>query len=110
MFAAVDAADFDKFVSYLTPDVTFRFANAAPLSGRKAVKESLVEFFENFVKLRHDINDIWITDGVAICEQCVTYSKHDGHDVAMPCVNVLKLKGDEIYEYLIYIDLAPLFA
>lgn len=110
MFAAVDSAAIDSFVTYLDPQVRFRFANGDPLIGREAVRESLIEFFKNFQSLRHDINEIWINGDTVICEQTVTYTKHDGSKVSPPCVNILKFKDDLIYEYLIYIDLAPLFA
>lgn len=110
MFGAVDRADIDGFVTYLTPDVTFRFANAQPNIGRGAVRSSLLKFFNNFRTLRHDINEMWVNDNVVICEQTVTYTRNDATRVSMPCVNILKFQGREIGEYLIYIDLAPLFA
>lgn len=110
MFAAVDSAAIDSFVTYLAPQVRFRFANGAPLIGRDAVRLNLIEFFKNFRSLRHDINEIWINGDVVICEQTVTYTRHDGSKVSMPCVNILKFKDALISEYLIYIDLAPLFA
>ena len=37
VFADIDAFDPDKFVAHLTPDATFRFANADPVTGRAAV-------------------------------------------------------------------------
>ena len=110
MFAAVDNAAIDSFATYLAPQVRFRFANGHPLIGREAVQESLIEFFKNFRSLRHDINETWINGDTVICEQTVTYTKHDGSTVSPSCVNILKFRDDLIYEYLIYIDLAPLFA
>ena len=38
IFADIDAFDPDKFVAHLTPEATFRFANADPVTGRAAVK------------------------------------------------------------------------
>ena len=35
VFADIDAFDPDKFVAHLTPDATFRFANADPVTGRE---------------------------------------------------------------------------
>ena len=44
IFADIDAFDPDKFVAHLTPDATFRFANADPVTGRAAVKEAVAVF------------------------------------------------------------------
>lgn len=110
MFATVDRGEIDAFVMYLTPNVRFRFANAEPNLGRGAVRSGLIEFFRNFRTLQHEINDMWVNGNVVLCEQTVTYTRNDDSRVSMPCVNILKFQGPEIAEYLIYIDLSPLFA
>jgi len=40
----------------------------------------------------------------------VTYTRHDGSRVTLPFANVFRLRDDLISEYLIYADLAPLYA
>ena len=40
-FADIDEFDPDKFVAHLTPDVTFRFGNLDPVTGRAAVREAV---------------------------------------------------------------------
>ena len=44
IFADIDGMDADKFISHLTPDVRFRFANMDPAIGHAAVKEGVEGF------------------------------------------------------------------
>ena len=39
IFADIDGMDADKFISHLTPDVRFRFANMDPAIGHAATRD-----------------------------------------------------------------------
>jgi hypothetical protein len=62
IFADIDTFDPARFVAHLTPDVTFRFANAEPTVGRAAAEEALTAFFATIGGLTHHITHVWEFD------------------------------------------------
>jgi ketosteroid isomerase-like protein len=109
-FAAIDALDGDTFVSYLSPDVVFRFGNHDPVKGRQAVKEASEGFWTTIEGLTHHILDIYDDGDTAIAKIDVEYVLKDGRHVTVPNADILKYDGDLISDWQIYIDLAPLFS
>lgn len=110
MFAAADDLDVDNYVGFLARDVYFRFGNAEPISGRKAVREAVGAFFTTIKGLKHTIDQEW-HDGNAIIQQLsVTYTRLDDDTVTIPAVNILRMAGDAVADYRIYVDLAPVYA
>ena len=87
MFAAIDRKDSTVFVGYLTDDAVFRFGSAPAVRGRDAIREAVDGFFEGEV----------------------TYTRLDGTSVTLPFADVFEYEGDQIAEYKIYIDIAPLY-
>ncbi len=110
MFAVADTLDVDNYVTYLAPDVYFRFGNAEPLTGRDAVRDAVGHFFTTIKGLQHTIVQEW-HDGDTIIQQLdVTYTRLDGNKVTLPAVNILRLDNDTVADYRIYVDLAPVYA
>ena len=110
LFRAIDARDAAGFAAFLTPGASFRFGNAAPIVGREAVQAAVHGFFQAIGGCRHRVLQHW-QDGPALAVQGeVTYTRLDRREVTVPFVNVFRLRGALIDEYLIYIDNAPLFA
>lgn len=58
--------------------------------------------------MRHTVLNEWRVDDTIIHELVVTYTRHDGSQVAIPATTIYRLTGDLVSEYQIYIDLAPL--
>ena len=110
IFAAIDAMDAEKFVSYLTPDVRFRFANNEPALGRAAVTEGVEGFWTTIDGLTHHILEIHEVGDTVIAQIDVEYRRKDGKSVTVPNCDVLKFQGDLVGDWQIYIDLAPVFA
>jgi len=110
MFEAADRLDVDGWCSHLSEDVHFRFGNAEPLHGRSAVREAVGQFFAGLKGLRHEILEDWTVDDKVIQQLQVTYTRPDDSQVTIPAVNILRIDGQSIGEYLIYVDLAPLYA
>ncbi len=110
LFRAIDEQNADAFVSFLTPEGTFRFANAPAVKGRAAVHEAVAGFFGAIAGSKHRMIHLWNDgDDVAIHGE-VTYTRKDEKNVTVPFVNVFRMKGDAIDEYLVHVDTAPLFA
>ncbi|HEX2744452.1 MAG TPA: nuclear transport factor 2 family protein [Streptosporangiaceae bacterium] len=110
IFADIDAFDPDKFVAHLTPDATFRFANADPVTGRAAVKEAVAGFFSSIAGLTHHILNVYEVGDIVIAQIDVEYSRQDGKSVTVPNADILVFDGDLVRDWQIYIDVTPVYA
>ncbi|WP_424216149.1 nuclear transport factor 2 family protein (plasmid) [Streptomyces sp. BI20] len=112
IFADIDSRDPDRFVAHLTEDVRFRFGNAPETVGRTAVREAVVAFYDTIAGMRHEPHEVWAipdTD-LTVVRADVTYLRHDGRAVTVPNADFLRSDGRLVHEWLIHIDLAPLYA
>ena len=110
IFADIDAFDPDKFVARLTPDATFRFANADPVTGWAAVKAAVAAFFTTIDGLTHRILNSWDFGETTIVQIDVDYQRKDGKTVTTPNADILIFDGDLVRDWQIYIDVAPVYA
>ena len=110
IFADIDAFDPDKFVARLTPDATFRFANADPVTGRAAVKEAVAGFFSSIAGLTHHILNVYEVGDIVIAQIDVEYRRQDGKSVTVPNADILVFDGDLVRDWQIYIDVTPVYA
>ncbi len=110
IFADIDTLDPDKFVAHLTPDVTFRFGNNDPVTGRAAVREGVAGFFSTISGMSHHILDVYESGETVIAKIDVEYRRPDGKSVTVPNADILVFDGDLVRDWQIYIDLAPVFA
>jgi ketosteroid isomerase-like protein len=110
IFADIDAFDPDKFVAHLTPDATFRFANADPVTGRAAVKEAVAGFFSSIAGLTHHILNVYEVGDTVIAKINVEYRRLDGKSVTVPNADILVFDGDLVSDWQIYIDVTPVYA
>ena len=109
LFAGIDNRDLESFLACLSDDVFFRFGNAPGVKGKTAVGDAVRAFFGSIQALRHDLTETWEQPGVVICHGRVTYTRHDASTLAVPFANILKMDGDLIGEYLIYVDVSGLY-
>lgn len=110
LFNDIDKMDADKFASYLDEDVIFRFGNAPAVTGKKAVRDAVDGFFKSIKGISHKKLRMWLHPDSILYQGIVTYTRHDGTEVTLPYLNVFFLNGEKIKEYLIYIDINPLYA
>ena len=109
LFGAVDANDTERFLGFLTVEASFRFGSAPSVQGREAIREAVDGFFSKIAACHHELARIIAEDNVVICEGDVTYTRHDGTEVALPFANVFELDGELISAYRIYADAGPLY-
>ena len=109
LFASIDAMDTKKFLTFLTDDASFNFGNADPAVGKEAIRKAVSDFFRLINGLRHNILNTWKVDNAIICRGEVTYTKKDDSKITLPFVNIFKMKDNLIKDYLVYIDIGPLF-
>ncbi len=110
LFNDIDKMDADKFAEYLDDDVSFRFGNAPVVTGKKAVRDAVDAFFKSIKKISHKKLRMWLHPDSVLYQGTVTYTRHDSSEVTLPYLNLFFLNGDKIKEYLIYMDINPLFA
>ena len=110
LFAAIDAADADGFLQFLTPDARFRFGSAPVVEGHDAIREAVGGFFGSIAGLSHTVTRTVAEGSTVICEGTVTYTRHDGSTIALPFADVFEVEGGLIADYKIYMDIAPLYA
>ena len=110
VFADVDRMDAKAFASHLADDCRLRFGNADELVGRDAIEESIAGFFTTINGIRHHIVDQWDVDDTTITRLEATYTRKDDRQVTLPAVAVWRHGSDQIKDYRIYVDLAPVYA
>ncbi len=110
LFASIDAKDTARFLSFLTEDGVFRFGNMPDVKGHAAIGQAVDGFFGTIAASRHHLLNVWSVPGHVICQGTVTYTRKDGRTLTLPFLNVFGMRGTLIREYLIYIDVTPLYA
>jgi len=110
IFADIDGMDADKFISHLTPDVRFRFANMDPAIGHAAVKEGVEGFWSTIDGLTHHIQNVFESGDTVIAQIDVEYRRQDGKTVTVPNADILVYDGDLVRDWQIYIDVTPVYA
>ncbi len=109
LFQALDTFDADTFVSFLTDDAVFVFANAEPVRGKPAVRATVAHFFTTIRAIRHDLIETWTLPETVICQGTVTYTRHTGSQLRVPFANIFKMQKGLIQDYLIYVDNSQLY-
>jgi ketosteroid isomerase-like protein len=111
VFAEIDAMDPDAFVAHFAEDGVMRFGNADPITGRDNIRQALSDFFGAIDGLTHHVLDTWQVADTLLARTEVEYLRKDGRRTPrIPNADIATLNGDQITSWLIYIDLAPLFA
>ena len=113
LLAALDAGDIDTALGLLTEDVTFRFGSAEPAVGRAALAGTAAAMAGVVGSMSHEMLAVWTTgapDPAVICETSVTYVRHDGSGVSLPCVSIFRLRDGLVADYRIYMDVNPALA
>jgi ketosteroid isomerase-like protein len=110
LFNAIDTADTETFVSFLSDDAVFRFGNMPAVEGKDNIRQFLNNWFPTIAGVAHDQIEIWEADGVRIMNGRVTYTRHDGSQLSVYFANTFKMKGDKVKDYLIFVDTSQLYA
>jgi ketosteroid isomerase-like protein len=110
LFAAIDARDTQRFLGFLAEDATFRLGNQPTLRGQTAIGAAVQGFFVSIKGCRHEVLGSWRQPDGIVCHGRVTYTRADDQQVTVPFANVMLMRGEQVSDYLIFVDLAPLFA
>lgn len=106
----VDAMDVGGFLTFLADDARLRFGNGPAIAGKQQIGQAIGEFFGSIKSLRHKILHTFYDPPAIACQGEVTYTRTDDTRVTIPFVDIWVVQAGLIKEYLIYIDLTPLYA
>ena len=110
LFDDIDSMAPERFAAHLADDVVMRFGNAEPVRGRDAVRDVWAAFCSSVAGVRHDVVEQWHVPPATVVESRVTYTRQDGGEVTVPVVTIYRAAGDQIDDYRVFLDLAPLTA
>ncbi len=110
LFQAIDRMDSRSFAQFLTEDAIFQFGNAKPVIGRQNVRDAVGGFFSSIKGIGHKLLGRWQVDDVVFIQGEVTYTRKDDKSVTVPFLNLFKMKGPLVSQYVIYVDVSPLYA
>ncbi len=109
LFAIVDSMNGGGLAARITENGIFRFANIPGVQGREAIAAFLDNFFASIKAIRHDQLESWQSGDTRFATGRVTYTRHNGTSMSVPFANILKMKGDLVDEYLIFVDASGLY-
>ena len=114
LFRAIDDMDAATFAKTFADDAYLRFGNADPWVGRDVIEANLAGFYTTIGGLSHEILGVWTghwdRGEVRSVESTVTYTRKDGTQTpALPVTTTIRMVGDQIADYRIFMDVSPLF-
>ncbi|MEE4257478.1 MAG: nuclear transport factor 2 family protein [Bacteroidales bacterium] len=109
IFRLVDTMDGAGLASMMTGDGIFRFANMPPVEGREAITAFLDNFFQSIKGIAHDRLEDWKVGETRFATGRVSYTRHDDSKLQVPFSVILKMQGELINEYLIFVDASELY-
>lgn len=109
LFRAIDTKDTAGFMAFLAPGCPFRMGNMPPASG-EGLRAMLDGFFGMLESLSHTVESSWSVPGHVVCHGRVKYVRRDGRGVEVPFCNVLRVEGEKVVDYRIFMDPSPLMA
>jgi hypothetical protein len=108
-YGALDGRDVDGFVTRLTPGATIRVGNGAPVAGRIAIREALLEFLDAVAGVSHGVVNEWRDGETLIIESEMTVTRADETTIVLPSATVFRMSGELAEQVQIYVDLTPAF-
>lgn len=111
MSDAVLKQDWDTVKSYLTDDLMYKMGSEEPKFGKDAPVNALQWLFKNAALLEgEDVKKLWEEPGIITVEMDANYRRlKDNKLIKIPCVDVYRMRDNQVYEWRVYTDGRPLF-
>jgi ketosteroid isomerase-like protein len=113
LFDALDTGDASRALGLMTQDVVFRFGSAEPTVGHEGIAANATAMAGTVASMSPELLAVWGVEQpepAVLCEMAVTYQRHDGSRLTLPCLNVFRLRDGRIADYRVYMDVSPVFA
>jgi hypothetical protein len=102
--------DIQKFLGFFTETTVFRMGNGELVVGRDAITQWTAGYLSSVTGTTHDVKQIWQDDAAFAVQMDVTYQMKSGQSITLPAVTEMRLDGELLTHYLIYIDASPVEA
>jgi ketosteroid isomerase-like protein len=109
MYQAIDRKDTSGLMGFMTEDSIFRFANIPAVEGKDNIASFLDAFFAGIKSIRHSGIEYWNSGNAWFITGNVSYTRPDDFTLTVPFGVLLKMKGDLIKEYLVFVDNSSLY-
>lgn len=110
LFGHIDNRRMDEFLSFLTDDIKLTVANHPTAAGKEWVRVAVGALWQSVNGVKHEFHHVFQDQGHMIFQATVAYTRLDNKVVSVPCVTIIRLEGDLVSEWRIYVDLTPVFA
>jgi ketosteroid isomerase-like protein len=94
----------------MTDDVVTAFGNFPELDGKAAFHTMFRDVAKSVSGVRHDVHDLWHVEQDAdmlVARMTVTYTRHDGSAISLPCCNIFRMRANLVSHYSVYMDISP---
>ncbi len=89
-FGALDNLDADAAASFFAPGATVRLPGLAPIVGRAAIRQALVQFSLAVDDLRHQPVQLWTAGNLTVLEADITLRAAGRAALAFPVTHVIR--------------------
>jgi ketosteroid isomerase-like protein len=110
LFTAAETNDVNDYVSHFTDDAVYQVGNNVPAIGPPGIRALVPAVQQAVESVRHDIQRVWEQPDTVICQLEVVYRRKDGEAFRLPCLTVVRLRGDKVQHYQAFLDTSPVFA
>ena len=110
IYDAVDRHDSRRLAGMMTAGSIFRFGNMDPVTGRENIFQFLEGFFRSIKDIQHRNLEYWFADDRWFVTGDVKYRRHDDSTLEVPFAVLLRMDGELISEYRIFIDNHELYS
>lgn len=110
MCRAVDTGDAEAFGAYFAETARYRFAGAEPLQGRAAVVAATAGAAGALPWVEHTVDQVVQVGEQLFCRFTISTEAADGAPLALPCVTVIWMDGEQIVDYRVHMDITPALA
>ncbi|MGF2039718.1 MAG: nuclear transport factor 2 family protein [Nostoc sp. CmiVER01] len=105
MYEALQAENWDEFISFFTPDILYKIGTNDPVIGPQNCRDLLTHIYKTLKLATCNIRGTWEIGNTVVLEMDANYiHKQDKRFVQVPCVDIYRFEGDKIYEWRVYAD------
>src|SRR6185312_7978579 len=90
LFELVDRFDADALAARMAPDGVLISVNDDPVVGPEGMRAAAQWFAQAVASISHEIVHAWRAEDTIITELRVTYERHDGRKLVLPCTNIFE--------------------
>jgi len=111
LFLAGETMNVENFGRHFAPNALYQFGNFPVVFGKEGISGASDGFLAKVEGVHHHLKNIWeVEEDTLVVEMDVTYIRHDGQVVTLPCCDIVKLSGEQIKELKIFMDINPALA